>query len=157
MFGLSAPELEHLEMYVKQTLSVLKKHKQRSTLPAVAPWLKTYFGIQGKDPHDIDKRWFTRIAKNFRCKPVYTRLFIQYDGGVVPCAMVPPVCSVRERPLKEAVDILVGIRKRFEGGEFLPDCYKCSCALPSNYVFSLACSPLANFGKVSRYVMRSIG
>ncbi|MBN1558097.1 MAG: hypothetical protein JW951_08120, partial [Lentisphaerae bacterium] len=149
------PDPEKMEPIVRECLRLCRSLRLKTSLPLIAPWLKPYFQNQLLADNGLDRRWYTRCVSHFRCKEIFTRIFVQADGGLLPCAMLGPVANVKDRSLADAVTAMDALKRDFRNGRFHPDCYKCSCQMPANYSYSLVCAPYANFARICAYLYDS--
>jgi hypothetical protein len=119
----------------------------RTNIPHVAPWMRQYF------EHCLDGSglWMRRCLNDFSCLEIAAKLFVDADGSVLPCALLPPAGNVREAGLAELVERMRPVRQAIRDGKFTAACNRCSCQMSINYKFSVLRSPARNFGHLCRY------
>lgn len=138
-----AEDFTALRRAIKEATKTAKKLGVDNNLPAVSQWVEKYFRYQvgaGKEG-----RWIENIMPSYKCLEIFTKIFIDYDGGVLPCAMLAPRDNLKDKSLKESLESLNGIKDAIRRGNFPKECDECSCQVASNFTFSLLMSPVRNF------------
>jgi len=147
-------DLTDLTDEVRRAIKYSKKKKVNTNLPALIEWLDNYFISQSAGT--ARELWFKRTVSNFRCKEIFTKLFIDYDGGILPCAMLSARENVKGKGLAKAVKALDLLKADIRAGKFPEECRKCSCQMSSNYIFSIFLSPVSNWMKVVKFIKNAL-
>jgi AdoMet-dependent heme synthase len=138
-----ADDFSALRQAIKKAVKLAKKIGVDNNLPAVSQWVEKYFVYQiGAEKK---KRWIGEIMPSYKCLEIFTKIFIDYDGGVLPCAMLAPRDNLKGKSLKESLGSLNSIKDAIHRGNFPKECDECSCQVASNFTFSLLMAPVKNF------------
>ncbi|MDQ7830688.1 MAG: radical SAM protein [Desulfovibrionaceae bacterium] len=151
---LPTPEqVAHLPEHFRELARLARKFGVRTNIPHVAPWMRQYF------EHCLDESslWMRRCLKDFSCLEIAAKLFVDADGSVLPCALLPPAGNVQEEPLSALVEKMRPVREAIRDGQFPPACNRCSCQMSINYKFSVLRRPVRNFGRLTRYAASLVG
>jgi len=140
-------QIAHLPDYFQELAGLARREGVRTNIPHVAPWMHQYF----EHCQDGSSLWMRRCLKDFSCLEIATKLFVDADGSVLPCALLPPAGNVREEPLAALIDKMRPVRLAIRDGKFPPACNRCSCQMSINYKFSVLRRPVRNFGHLGRY------
>jgi len=144
-YSLTAPLYQTLEPSLDKAIRTARLIGQQTNLSRLTPWLKVFFESQMNN----DKRvWMRDVVRGFTCIEVFTKLFIHSDGSVLPCAMLNPMGTIRDKNLVDMLEALSTLKESIRRGIFPHDCYKCSCQMMLNYIFSVTHNPLKNIHKV---------
>lgn len=137
-----ADDFSALRQAIKKAVKLAKKTGVDNNLPAVSQWVEKYFVYQlGAEKK---RRWVENIMPCYKCLEIFTKIFIDYDGGVLPCAMLAPRGNLKDKSLKESLESLNSIKEAIRKGKFPKECDECSCQVASNFTFSLLMSPVKN-------------
>lgn len=138
-----AEDFTAMRQAIKEAAGMAKKIGVDNNLPAVSQWVEKYFRYQvGADKRG---RWIEDILPDYKCLEIFTKIFIDYDGGVLPCAMLAPRRNLKDKSLKESLASLDSLKDAIRRGHFPKECDECSCQVASNFTFSLLMSPIKNF------------
>lgn len=151
---LPTPEqVAHLPEHFRELARLARKLGVRTNIPHVAPWMRQYF------EHCLDgtSLWMRRCLNDFSCLEIAAKLFVDADGSVLPCALLPPAGNVLEEPLSALIEKMRPVREAIRDGKFPPACNRCSCQMSINYKFSVLRRPLRNFGSLTRYAASLVG
>ncbi len=90
------------------------------------------------------KFYLQSIVSNFKCIRVAWDVFIDYDGSLKPCAVLPSFGSVTSNSLMEECKKRLKIFNKMKSGRFPAQCRYCFCNTRENVSFSAICSPIRN-------------
>jgi AdoMet-dependent heme synthase len=137
-----ADDFSAMRKSIKEAIKLAKKLGVDNNLPALKQWVEKYFIYQKGAPQP--KRWIDNIVPSYKCLEIFTKIFIDCDGGVLPCAMLSPKDNLKNKSLKDSLASLDQIKKSIAAGKFPKECDECSCQVASNFTFSLMLSPVKN-------------
>lgn len=87
---------ENLDILMDQLHNIFsfeKKHKIKTNVYRILPWIKYYI----KNASDLNRKWFFQdVLKKFYCREVHAVIDISYDGGIQPCGLLPAEKNIRE-------------------------------------------------------------
>ncbi|MDD4902452.1 MAG: radical SAM protein [Patescibacteria group bacterium] len=127
---------------IRRSIKLAKKLGVDNNLPALKQWVEKYYLYQkGTDKRG---RWIDNIMPSYKCLEIFTKIFIDCDGGVLPCAMLSPQDNLNHKSLKDSLVSLDAIKQSIAAGIFPKECDECSCQVASNFTFSLLLSPIKN-------------
>ncbi|MHC1789505.1 radical SAM protein [Solidesulfovibrio sp.] len=146
---LTREQVAHLPDYFRELLGVARQQRVRTNIPHVAPWMQQYF------LHCLDESslWMRQCLRDFSCLEIATKLFVDADGSVLPCALLGPAGNIRTQPLATVIAAMQPIRDAIRQGKFPAACNRCSCQMSINYKFSVLRSPVRNASHLGRYFL----
>ena len=98
-----------------------------------------------------------QCLNDFSCLEIATKLFVDADGSVLPCALLGPAGNILEQPLAAVIEAMGPTRDAIRQGKFPAACNRCSCQMSINYKFSVLRSPVRNAGHLGRYFLALAG
>ena len=122
---LTREQVAHLPDYFTKLRGIARRERVRTNIAHVAPWMPYYF----KHCLDASSLWMQRCLNDFSCLEIATKLFVDADGSVLPCALLDPAGNILDVPLAAAIEAMGPIRNAIAKKElscrvqplFLPD------------------------------------
>lgn len=143
-------DFSDLHKKIENSIILAKKLGIDNNLPAVSQWIKNCFIFQS--PGAKQGKWIENIMPAYKCLEVFTKIFIDCDGGVLPCAMLAPRDNLKNKSLKESLLSLESLKENIRKGKFPKECEQCSCQVASNFTFSLLLSPIKNWKNLVEFI-----
>ena len=137
----SDKDFERLSKYLDEGIRVSKKLGVPTTLPLFKIYGYHYF----KNITKIDKFFFFDIVNKFNCIKLFKSVFIDYDGSLKPCPVLPSIGNIKEGSFKDELKKADKLKKEFRKGNYPHLCNSCFCNPGENIVFSFLNNPFANF------------
>ena len=150
---LTKEQVARLPDYFKELVRLARQEKVRTNIPHVAPWMQQYFQHCQND----SGLWMRQCLNDFSCLEIATKLFVDADGSVLPCALLGPAGNILEQPLAAVIEAMGPTRDAIRQGKFPAACNRCSCQMSINYKFSVLRSPVRNAGHLGRYFLALAG
>jgi MoaA/NifB/PqqE/SkfB family radical SAM enzyme len=143
-------DFSDLRKKIKNSIVLAKNLEIDNNLPAISQWIKNYFIFQ--QPGARKGKWIENILPDYKCLEIFTKIFIDCDGGVLPCAMLAPRGNLKNKSLKKSLLSLESLKESIRKGNFPKECEQCSCQVASNFTFSLLLSPLKNLKNLAEFI-----
>ena len=135
-------DFKALRQSIKTATKLARQLGVDNNLPALSQWVEKYYLYQIEA--NRQGRWINNIMPSYKCLEIFTKIFIDCDGGVLPCAMLAPRGNLKDQSLADSLMALDEIKKNILAGKFPKECDECSCQVASNFTFSLLASPVKN-------------
>jgi MoaA/NifB/PqqE/SkfB family radical SAM enzyme len=138
-------KLDVLYDELKKIYSFERKHKIKTNVFRLLPWIKEYIGFV---PDSNTKFFFNNMLKKFYCREVSAVIDINYYGGIQPCGLMIAEKSIKEN---KTADLLLQWEKANEKLKFdlknrnYPNCCNGCChKFGRNMLASAFKKPFAN-------------
>ena len=139
----SEQELGRLRVAVDEGIKISKLLNIETNLPLFKLWAIEYFRSRF-DINDIRPRFFDKVMSGFACRVVQYRLFLDYDGSVKSCMLLPAVANINQTSVREAWGKLRPLRKKFKKNGLLKICDNCFCNIEDNFIIGAVEHPIRN-------------
>lgn len=143
--NVSVENLEILMDQLHKIFSFEKKHKIKTNVYRILPWIKYYI----KNAADLNGKWFFQdILKKFYCREVYAVIDISYDGGIQPCGLLLAEKNIRENKeiglLAQWYEATFKLKNDLSNNMLPIYCNGCCHKFSRNMLASIIKYPLAN-------------
>lgn len=146
----SEDDLALLEVSIDEGIEVSNKLGIESDLPLFKLWVIEYFRSR-LDINRIEPRFYDRVTRDFSCRLVQYRLFIDYDGSIKSCQLMPAIGNVESMTLEQAWEKLKPLRKKFKDRGTLKICDNCFCNTEDNFTIGAIEHPWRN-----RHILKTL-
>lgn len=145
----TAEQTGRLPAWFRELARLARRERVRTNIPHVAPWMGHYFRhcLDGSSP------WMRKCLNDFSCLEIATKVFVDTDGSVLPCALLDPAGNILEESLASVLAAMRPTRDAIRDGKLPAACNRCSCQMSINYKFSVLRSPVRNAGHLLRYAL----
>ena len=139
-------ELDILLEELKKILQFEKKHKIKTNVYRIFPWIKYYL----KTAAGQNGKWFFKeLLPKFFCRELYAIVDISYDGGIQPCGLSPASVTI----FKNRDEGLMGlwlkatkeIKEDLSNEKYYDVCNGCCHHFSRNMMASIVKYPLRNY------------
>jgi MoaA/NifB/PqqE/SkfB family radical SAM enzyme len=118
-----------------------------TNLGQLKTWIEPFFKystVKGKD------YFFNHVPglKNFKCAFPSQSVYINAEGEMTPCRLLPSVGNVKGKNFIEEWRHNPGlneIRNNLKQGIYYEECKTCYCQFPPNLIYSLLLDPIGNY------------
>lgn len=131
----------------------------KTNVDVLAKWLTDY--IRFVHSYRMNDFFFKKVVNRFWCAPLYSTVAINYYGEILPCNMLKPTGSIKNRADKSLLqlwnDSCVKTRQMINMGQYPDECRSCVCAFDNNVIFSTLKYPLSNIHNLSTVIKKVLG
>lgn len=153
--------LREIEDQFQRILDFERNAHIKTNVDVLAKWLTDY--IRFVHSYRMNDFFFKKVVNRFWCAPLYSTVAINYYGEVLPCNMLKPARSIKDRGDKSLLqlwnDSCATTRQMINMGQYPDECRSCVCAFDNNVIFSTLKYPLSNIHHLSiviKKVLRTI-
>lgn len=144
-------DMQHLTKKIDEGIEICRSEKISADLSLFRIIAVPYFQSL-KQYSNNGKFYLQDVISAFKCIRVAWDVFIDYDGSLKPCAVLPPFGSVASNSLKEESKKRLKIFNMMKSSRFPAQCRYCFCNARESVIFSAICSPIRN-----RQILSQIG
>ncbi len=143
--NVSADHLDVLMEELKKILQFEKKHKIKTNVYRIYPWIRFYLETAGAN----DGRWFFKdVLNRFYCREIDAIIDITYDGGIQPCGLAPASIDIYKNRQEGLIALwskaTEQIRDDLRHDRYYPICNGCCHHFSRNMLASVARYPVKN-------------
>jgi len=125
-----------------------------NNLSQLMTWIEPFFQYSTVKGEDY---FFNHVPglKNFKCVFPFQSVYINAEGEMTPCRLLPSVGNVKGKNFIEEWRTNPGmneIRDNLKRGKYYEECKTCYCQFPPNLIYSLMLDPIGNY-QLLRHIM----
>ena len=162
-FNVLPEHLAEIEDQFQRILDFERNNPINTNAYVLRRWLPDY--IRFVSSMQIDDFFFKKVVNRFWCAPLYSTIAINYYGDILPCNMLKPSKSMKDRDGKGLLEMWNAsckpVRSLIQRKQYPDACKSCVCAFDFNVLGSTLKYPLGNFHLISKVlaerVKRQIG
>jgi MoaA/NifB/PqqE/SkfB family radical SAM enzyme len=159
-FNVLPEHLAEIEDQFQRIMDFERDDHINTNVYVLRQWLPDY--IQFLSSMQTDDFFFKKVVNRFWCTPLYTLIAINYYGDILPCNMLQPAKSIKDRDREDKSllelwnDSCKPVRSMIKRRQYPDACKSCVCAFDSNVLCSTLKYPLNNFHLISKVLMESV-
>ena len=157
-FNALPEHLPEIEDQFQRILDFERDNHIKTNVYVLRQWLPNY--IQFLSSMQTDDFFFKKIVNRFWCAPLYSTIAINYYGDILPCNMLKPAKSIRDRDGKNLLELWNAsckpVRSMIKGQQYPDACKSCVCAFDSNVLCSTLKYPFNNFHLISKVLIKTV-
>jgi len=157
-FNVLTEHLAEIEDQIQRILDFEGDNHITTNVYVLRQWLPDY--IQFLSSMQTDDFFLKKIVNRFWCAPLYSTIAINYYGDILPCNMLKPAKSIKDREGKSLLELWNAsakpVRLLIKRRQYPDACKSCVCAFDSNVLCSTLKYPLNNFHLISKVLVESV-
>jgi Fe-coproporphyrin III synthase len=143
----TAEMFESLHRALESAIALARELGVRTNLEQLVMWIEPFFKYSKTEEKDY---FFNHVPglNNFRCVFPSQAVYINAEGEMTPCRLLPSVGNVKGKNFIEEWRTNPGlneIRKNLKQGQYYEECKTCYCQFPPNMIYSLMADPISNY------------
>jgi MoaA/NifB/PqqE/SkfB family radical SAM enzyme len=154
-FNVLPEHLTEIEDQFQRILDFERDNHIKTNVYVLRQWLPDY--IRFVSFMQTDDVFFKKVVNRFWCAPLYSTIAINYYGDIIPCNMLKPAKSMKDRNGKSLLELwndsCKPVRSMIKRKQYPDACKSCVCAFDSNVLCSTLKYPLSNFHLISKVLM----
>ncbi len=157
-FNVLPEHLLEIEDQFKRIMDFERDNHIKTNVYLLRRWLSTY--IQFVSSMQTDDFFFKKIVNRFWCSALYSTIAINYYGDILPCNMLKPAKSIKDRNGKGLIDLWNAsckpVRTMIKRRQYPDACKSCVCAFDFNVLCSALKYPFNNPHFLSTVLVESV-
>jgi MoaA/NifB/PqqE/SkfB family radical SAM enzyme len=157
-FNVQPDHLREIEDQFQRILDFERNNPINTNVYVLRQWLPDY--IQFLSSMQTDDFFFKKIVNRFWCAPLYSTIAINYYGDILPCNMLKPAKSIRDRDGKSLLELWNAsckpVRSMIKRKRYPDACKSCVCAFDFNVLCSTLKYPFNNSHLLSKVLVESV-
>lgn len=132
---------------IQRGIALGKELGVKTNLSQLALWIEPFFSysqVKGRDYF-----WnHVEGLKNFKCVYPFQSVYINAEGELTPCRLLPGVGNVKGKSFLEewrSNTKMNRIRHALKKGTYYEQCKTCYCQFPPNMIYSFLADPIGNY------------
>ena len=152
--------LPAIEDQFRKIMSFEKDHTIKTNVYLLHRWLPDYIRFVSSSSTQPDEFFFKKLINPFWCAPLHHTIAINYYGDILPCNMLQPIRSIKDRNGKFLLELwndsCQKVRLMIQRGKYPDACKSCVCAFDYNLLFSTLKYPFSNFRILSKVLVKKL-
>jgi MoaA/NifB/PqqE/SkfB family radical SAM enzyme len=157
-FNVQPGHLTEIEDQFQRILDFERDNPINTNVYLLRQWLPDY--IQFLSALQSDDFFFKKVVNRFWCAPLYSTIAINYYGDILPCNMLKPAKSIKDREGKSLLELwndsCKPVRSMIQRQKYPNACKSCVCAFDFNVLCSTLKYPFNNFHLLSKVLMERV-
>jgi radical SAM protein with 4Fe4S-binding SPASM domain len=154
-FNVQPEHLPELEDQFQRISDFERDNHIKTNVYVLRQWLPDY--VQFLSSMQTDDFFFKKIVNRFWCAALYSTIAINYYGDILPCNMLKPAKSIKDRDGKSLLELwndsCKPVRSMIKRQQYPYACKSCVCAFDFNVLGSVLKYPLSNFHLISKVLV----
>lgn len=138
-------ELEKLNEQLEKIYTFEKRHKIKTNVYRLIPWINEYIKIAFKPG---ESRFYHKVVNKFHCREAFAVIDISYYGGIQPCGLALAEKSIKEEQVSDLLAFWSETTAKFKNDLMQENypmiCNGCCHKFSRNMLASIMKYPVAN-------------
>jgi MoaA/NifB/PqqE/SkfB family radical SAM enzyme len=142
----------------RRIMAIEKENQIKTNVSVLRHWLAKY--IKSVSSAVADDFFFNRLVNRLWCVSLYSEIIINYYGDILPCNMLKPVKSIKDRAGKSLLELwnesCESTRLMFKKRQYPRECRSCVCDFAFNLAGSVRKYPFSNFRMLCIWIAKKL-
>jgi len=157
-FNVLPEHLAEIENQFHRIMDFERDNPIKTNIYVLRQWFSNY--IQFLSSMQTDDFFFKKVVNRFWCAPLHSSIAINYYGDILPCNMLKPAKSIKDRSGKTRLELWDAsckpVRSMIKRGKYPNACKSCVCAFDFNLLCSTLKCPFNNFHLIFKVLVKRV-